>query len=395
MSLFREIRAVTALSVQSIPERLMPSLAILLGVATVVAVFISILAMADSYRQASTEGGRADRAVVLSAEATTEFASNLPRSDAAILGDLPGIRRDVAGQPIVSFEVLSVVPLAHKRTGEDSFVTLRGIGPSALAVRPEIHLVAGRMFRTGTNEVIAGRAVQARIAGIELGDRVDLPQGECVVVGTFASGGDSHESELHMDVSTLSAAIGFPGYHSATVMLESAAAFETFTDALTTNPTLTAIAKRESEHFADASRPVSTALRAIAWFVGAVMTFGAVFGLLNIMYSSVSARQVEIATLRALGFHPLAVVLGVLAETLLLALTGSGFGAAIAWLAFNGDTVSIVDNSMSAQLTYSLQMDAGLVGWGVATAFVIGLLGGWFPAMRASRLPVAQALRGT
>jgi putative ABC transport system permease protein len=394
MSLLKEIRTVTTLSLRGVPERIMPSLVVVLGVATVVAVFISILAMADSYRQASTDGGRTDRAVVLSAEATTESASNLPRNQAAVISDLPGIRRDAAGQPLVSFEIVTVVPLAHKRTGEDSFVTLRGVGGNALAVRPEVRLVSGRMFRSGTNEIIAGRALQTRIAGIETRDRVQLPQCECTVVGTFTSGGDSHESELHMDVATLSAAMDFAGYHSATAMLQNVAAFDTFKDALTTNPTLTASAKRESAHFADASRRVSSILTGIAWLIGGVMTFGAVFGLLNIMYSSVSARQVEIATLRALGFHPIAVVLAVLAETLLLALIGAGLGAAVAWLAFNGDAISVVDNSMSAQLTYSLRMNAGLFGWGVATACVIGLLGGGFPAVRASRLPVAHALRG-
>lgn len=394
MSTLSEIRAVTAINLHSIPQRLMPSLVVILGVATVVAVFVAILAMAASYRQASIEGGRPDRAIILSVGATTESASNVPRDQALTIGDLPGIRRNAEGKSLVSFEILSVVPLAHKQTGEDSFVTLRGVGTNGLAVRPEIKLVAGRLFRSGTNEIIVGRAVQTRIAGIELGDHVQLPHGECTVVGTFTSGGDSHESELHIDAGTLAAAMNFTGYHSATAMLENSAAFEAFKASLTTNPTLTVNAKRETEYFADASQTVSTVLMAIAWIVGGVMTFGAVFGLLNIMYSSVSARQVEIATLRAIGFTPVGVVVSVLAEALLLALVGAGLGAALAWLFFNGNTVSIVDGSMSAQLTYSLRVSAGFIGLGVATACIIGILGGLFPALRASRLPVVQALRG-
>jgi putative ABC transport system permease protein len=394
LSALREIRAVIGMSLLSLPQRLGPSLVIVLGIATVVGVFISVLAMATGYRQASLQSGREDRVMILSTGANTEAASNVSKEAALTLANLPGVRRDATGRPLASFEILAVFQQMDRRSGLDVPVTIRGMDPRDRGLRPEIRLVAGRYFRAGVNEVIAGRGIQQRI-GIKVGDRLDLPQGPCEVVGLFESDGDAHESELHTDGPTLAAATQFMGYHSGTLQLESAAAFETFKQAVTTNPALAVVVKREARYFAEASQAISSALTVIAWFIGGVMTFGAVFGALNIMYSAVSRRGVEIATLRALGFRSSAIVLSVLAEALALALIGAAAGAGAAWLMFNGDSVNTAASGIPSQLTYSLRVTAPLIALGVLAASVIGIIGGLFPALRAARLPVAQALRGT
>ena len=382
------------MSLMSLPQRLGPSLVIVLGIATVVAVFISVLAMATGYRQASTKSGRQDRVVVLSRGANTEASSSVSKEAALTLADLPGIRRDSEGRPLASFEMLAVLPQTDRHTGLDTAVTIRGMDPRARGVRPEVRLVSGRYFRAGLNEIIAGRALQQRL-GIKLGDQLELPQGTCTVVGVFESNGDSHESELHTDGPTLAAPLQFVGYHSGTLLLDNADAFEAFKAAVTTNPTLTIDVKRETQYFTEASKGISKALNAIAWFVGGVMTFGAVFGALNIMYSAVSRRGVEIATLRALGFRSSAIILSVLIEALVLALIGAFIGAGAAWLLFNGSSVSTIASGVPSQMTYSLSVSAPLIALGVVSACAIGIVGGFFPALRASRVPVAQALRGT
>jgi putative ABC transport system permease protein len=272
--------------------------------------------------------------------------------------------------------------------------TLRGVGAEVFALRPEMQLVEGRVFVPAVHEVIVGRAATTRLDGVAIGNQIRLPQGDWTVVGVFESGGDSHESEFLTDADTLISAFSRGDtFSSVTVGLGRPDAFDDFKNALTTNPALSVEVKREPEYFADASRPISRLLTFIAYVIGGIMTLGAVFAALNTMYSAISARAVEIATLRAIGFGASPVVVSVFVEALLLALLGAAIGAWLAWFLFHGSAVSTMTGTSPSQMTYSLVVTPELIGLGIGCACVIGVLGGLFPAVRAARLPVAMAMR--
>jgi putative ABC transport system permease protein len=250
------------------------------------------------------------------------------------------------------------------------------------------------MFKPALHEMVVGRALQRRLAGLEVGKRVALLQGDWTVVGAFESGGDSHESELLTDVETLLSAFQRNVFTSVTVMLDSPSTFDAFKAALTTNPALSVEVKREPDYFSEASRPMANLLKIIASTIGVIMGLGAVFAAINTMYSAVSARSIEIATLRAIGYDGGPVVVSVLVEALLLALLGAVIGATIAWVFFNGNSVSTITGTSPSPVTYTLDVSYRLIGYGIFSACVIGLLGGVLPAARAARLSVAAAIRG-
>ena len=394
MSAMKEAVAVTEMNLRALPTRYGTSLVIVIGIAAVVAVLISVLAMARGFIASAAGAGRAERAIVLGRGAEAESGSGFSRDNATTILGSPGIRKTADGAPMASAEHLAAVTLPNPRTGRDAFVIVRGVGKEAFALRPEIKIVEGRMFKPGLNELIAGRGVQTRLSDVKVGTQVPLPQGDWTVVGIFESNGDSHESEMFTDANTLLAAMRRGEFfNSTTVWLEDEKSYDTFKDSVTTNPTLSVDVKREKQYFEDVSKPVGRLLTVIAYVIGGFMALGAMFGALNTMYSAISARALEIATLRAIGFGAGPVVVSVFVEALLLALAGAAVGAAIAWVFFNGTSVSTASGTNQSQLTFALNVTPGLIAVGVATALAIGVLGGLFPAIRAARRPVAMALR--
>ncbi len=258
-----------------------------------------------------------------------------------------------------------------------------------MTLRPEIHLVSGRMFQPGKFEAIVGRSATAEFNGLAEGTRISLPDGDWTIVGTFEAGGSSKDSTLLTDADTLLASQRSTLYKSVTVKLDSPASFTAFKNALTSNPSLTVDVTRETDYYAQQARQLNILLNLIAGVVGGIMGLGAMFGALNTMYSAVSARTVEIATLRAIGFGGMAVMASVLVEALLLALAGSLIGAGFAWIAFNGN-LHVLGGSV-----ISLAVTPGLVRNGVLFACFLGFVGGFFPALRAARRPIVDALRAT
>jgi putative ABC transport system permease protein len=382
------------MNLRSLPSRYATSLVIIVGIAAVVAVLISVLAMAQGFIGSATRSARPERVMVLGRGADTEAGGGFSRDNATTILNAPGVRKGADGQPVASADHIAFVLVPDERSGRDTFATVRGIGPESFALRPEIKVVAGRVFKSGLNELIAGRALQKQIV-LKIGDKVLLPQGDWTVVGIFESNGDSHESELLTDANTLIAAMRRGEFfNSATVWLEDDAAYAKFKDSVTTNPTLSVDVKREQAYFEQASKPIGRLLTIIAYVIGGFMALGAVFGALNTMYSAISARSVEMATLRAIGFGSGPVIVSVFVEALLLALTGAALGTAIAWLFFNGNAVSTTTGNSPSQLTFSLDVTPSLIAAGIGCALAIGILGGLFPALRAARRPVAIALRG-
>jgi putative ABC transport system permease protein len=283
------------------------------------------------------------------------------------------------------------------RTGDGASVNaaLRGVGRNAFKVRSEMRIVAGRVFEPGVRELIVGRNAQRQFQNIAIGDHIQTRGGSWTVVGVFASNGDLHESELLADAETLMSAEQRSEYQSVLAVLDSPATFGAFKDALTSMPTLAVEVMRETDYFARQSQRLTALLFVIAYIIGGIMALGAMFGALNAMYTAVSTRLKEIATLRAIGFGSGAVVASVLAEALLLAALGGIGGGSLAWLLFNGYTVnsSIGGAARGGQLIFDLTVSPQLLSLGIAWACAIGLVGGLFPAIRAARAPVASALR--
>jgi len=390
--MFKQLVAAISMSLQTLPQRIGASSVIVIGIAGVVAVLVSVLAMGAGFRHTLADSGRADRAIILRGGSDAELNSSLTRADVDIISNAPGLARDSEGKAVLSSELVTVVNIPKIDTGTDANITLRGVGLELTRVRPELKIVDGRMFHPAVRELIAGNGAAKQFRGLTVGSVLHLRNADWTVSGMFTSNGDVHESELLADVDTVGSSIERPGYSSAVALLTSAAAFTRFKDALTSDPQLKVDVQREPDYYAAQSQGLSKAINIVGNTVAVIMAIGAMFGALNSMYSAVAARGLEIATLRAIGFGAVPVLLSVMIEALLLSLLGGVIGAALAWLFFNGHTVSTLGGAF-AQVVFQLTVTRALIITGIAWACAIGLLGGFFPALRAARLPVAEALR--
>ena len=390
MALFREVRAVTGMGLRSIPQRLTSSSVVVIGIAGVVGVLVSVLGMGMSFSEHVTSTGRADRALVLRTGSGVEVSSILEPNEALIIMDKPGVARDAEGKALATRDMIRGINLVRKVDGAPASLTIRGTTLQTFAMRPEIELVAGRMFEPGLRELIVGKSALDEFVGLSVGDTVTLQNSQWTVVGAFVSG-DAFESSLLADVDVVLPEYERPAPSSVTVLLESEGAYEAFADAVTTDPTLRVDVIRERDYYSQQSEQMRGILDAIIYFVGGIMAVGAIFAALNTMYSAVSARGVEIATLRAIGFGSTGVVISVLSEALLLALLGALLGAGVAWLFFGGNRIAM-EGGLGAAV-FELNITPALLVIGVGTACGVGILGGLFPAVRAAVRPVAVALR--
>jgi putative ABC transport system permease protein len=390
MSVLRQILPVIDMNLRNLPRRFVSSCVIVLGVAGVAGVLISVLAMSAGFARATAGTGSPDRALFLASGAPSEATSSIPGDALPNLIDAAGIARDAQGRPIVDAASLAQVQVsAHSGTQHLINLTLRGLSPVAFELRPELHLVSGRTFRPGVHELIVGRTA-AQFAGLEIGSHVSFQKGDWTVVGIFASTQPSLlESELLTDAQTLLSAFQRTWYASVTARLAGPGSLEQLRKAIKADPRLHVDVYRESEYEAQQARGTAAVLGIIGYFIGGMMALGALFGALNTLYAAVSARTLEIAQLRAIGFGALPVVLSVLTEALLLSVTGALLGALIAWLLFNGH---ITSTPLGGERAFAMAVTPGLAVLGILWGCVIGLAGGLLPAIRAGRLPVARAL---
>ena len=390
--MFRQLAALVLMNLQTLPQRRGSSSVIVIGIAGVVAVLVSMLAMSVGFHHTLADTGRADRVVILRGGSDVELNSNLTRAEIDTISNAPGLAKDAQGAALLSNELVTVANIPKIDTGSDSNVTLRGVGAKLSEVRPELRMVEGRLFHPAVRELIVGVGAARQFRGLTTGSVLRLRNADWTITGVFTSGGDIHESELLADVETVGSAVERTGYSSAVGLLTSAAAFDAFHDALVADPRLKVDVRREPEYYAAQSKDLAKTINIVGNTVAIIMAIGAMFGALNSMYSAVAARALEIATLRAIGFGALPVLLSVMIESLALALLGGIIGAALAWLVFNGHSVATLGGAF-AQVVFQLRVTPALLVTGIAWACTIGLLGGFFPALRAARLPVATALR--
>lgn len=388
MNAFVQIWVATKLAFEALPQRRGPALVTVIGVATVVAVMVSILALGSGIRRFIDVTDQPERAVILSAASPSEFAGRFDAAQVAMIGNAPGVRRLPDGRPMV--QPLSAVPvlLIRKADGVPGYGFLRGAGPLLLAMsKSSLHITSGRMYRTGLRELVVGRGEQAIFRGLDLGDKVMIHGAPWTVVGVYEDQGGIDETAMAGDVDMVRSDIGAPTYQSVQALLRSGADFERFRDALMSNPQLNVQVKRLTDYYRGQMGTLMTLFDFVGYFVGGLMAIGAICGAVTTLYAAVDARAREIATLRAIGFSGTAVVASVMLEALALALVGALIGLAIAFLAFNGH--SIITGGVIFAATVSLPIAVA----GAVTAIAIGMIGGLLPAIRAARMVVADALR--
>jgi len=383
--------AAARVGIAGLPQRWGASLVIVVGIAGVVAVLVAMLAMGAGFKATLDRTGSDDTAIVLRGGSQAETNSVITRDQIPLVSALPGIARGADGRPLASPELSQVVNLPSKSDGTDANVQFRGVGPAAWALRPDLKIVEGRKFGGGLRELVVGRGAQQQFRGLEVGRQLKLANQMWTVVGVFAAN-DSHDSELWADVDVLGPAYQRQAFQSVTVKLDGKNGFRQLKAALAADPRLKLDVSTTHDYYAKQSEQLTKLINILGTVIGTIMAIGAVFGALNSMYAAVAGRAREIATMRALGFRGLPVVMSVMLETMLLALAGGAVGAAIAWLLFNGYQVSTLGNNFS-QVVFQFRVSPALLWTGLKWALGIGLVGGLFPALRAARLPVTTALR--
>ncbi|WP_200946688.1 MULTISPECIES: ABC transporter permease [unclassified Roseateles] len=390
-----QTRSVASVGISTLSQRIGSSAVIVVGIAGVVGVLVALLAMAEGYAQTLRNSGSLDTAIVMRGASAAEVTSSLSREDIVLIEQAPGIARNDKGEPVVSAEtvVAANLPVKGAKADEEGSAQVRGVSAAAFAVRPHMKIVEGRMFQPGLRELVVGKGAARQFAGLGVGATLKLGNQPWTVVGVFASG-DAMESELWADANVVNDTYQRgSGRNSATVKLASQAAFKDFKAALEANPQLKVTASTTLDFFAKQSEGMTKMLRIIGMTVGAIMAVGAVFGALNTMFAAVATRAREIATLRAIGFRGLPVVVAVMLETTLLALLGGLIGGAVAWLLFNGFEASTMGAGAVGKLSFNLAVSPALLWEGIKWALAIGFVGGLFPAVRAATLPVTTALR--
>jgi putative ABC transport system permease protein len=393
MRWLREVVAVTLVNLRTVPQRLGSSFVAIVGIAGVVVVLVAVLSIAEGFSAAMREAGSPSRAIVMRSGADAEMTSGLDGPETDVIKQAPGIVRE--GQTAVaSAELFVIIDLPKISTGTPANVPLRGIEPTALEVRNEASIVEGRMLQFGTNEVVVGRSASHQFAGLTLGSAIKAGQVTWSVVGIFESDGSVAETEIWCDARSLQGAYRRGNsFQSVLVRLDTPESFTGFKDWLTANPQVNVGVRRETEYYAAQSATLTNLIRTIGFGIAALMAIGAVFGAILTMYTAVATRAREIATLRALGFNAVAVLVSVLAESLALAALGGAAGGLLAYAGFNGYQTSTINFQTFSQVAFAFRVTPELLVLGLVWSLAMGLIGGLLPAIRAARLPISQALR--
>jgi putative ABC transport system permease protein len=390
---FNQLVTVTAMNLRNLPARLGTSLVAIIGIGGVVAVLVSLLSMGEGFRAALDLSGRDNVAMILRGGSADELSSSFTREEYNVVVQAPGIVRDERGA-VASGELYTIVDLPMRSTGTSANVPFRGVGERAVELRESFRIVAGRMFRPGQNEVIVGRGVFAQFGNVDLGREVQWGSQTWRVVGVFEAGGSVSESEVWTDLVVLRGV--YRRGNSVQIVraqLTSPAALQTVRTALEHDPRINVSVRSEREFYADQSRILLALIKYVGTTIAILMGIGAVFAALNTMYSAVSSRTREIATLRALGFGAAPVVTSVLLESAVLGMLGGVVGGVLVYFGLNGYQASTLNWSSFSQLTFAFTVTPRLLLTGLWYSLLLGLAGGLLPGIRAARLPVTTGLR--
>ena len=383
-----QINEITFMNLRNLPSRFGLSSVIVVGIAGVVAVLVGLLSMAAGFTSALESAGSADRAIVLREATNNELSSSMSMDARRTIGAMEGVAASTG-------ELYLVTAIDKKATGTTANVVIRGVEAESFTIRPEVKIVAGRNFDTGKSEVIAGIKAVDQFANLEVGDEIIMRNQPWTVVGHFEADGSSYEGEMWSDLVSTQAAFRSGGVVSTMrLQLDSPEDAERLDLQLQDDPRFQVSVISEKEHYATQAQDRADIINSFGLGVGAIMAIGAFFAALNTMYSAVSARTVEIATLRALGFGSVPVVISVMIEAVVLALLGGTIGGLLVWFIFDGYTASTLNNVSFSQVAFDFAVTPELLQLGLTWALVLGVIGGLFPAVRAARLPITTALRG-
>ena len=381
-------------NIRSVMQRPVSTAFTALGIALVVAVFVAMLALANGFASALTKTGGDDNILVMRKGADSELSSGISRADMNIISSFPQVATGSDGKPLVSPETYVVmnIPRVGLDTTAIANVVMRGVSQRAFEVRKNIK-ISGRPFGSGQSEVCVGEKLVPRYRNTALGEKLRFAGRDWTVVCHFSAAGSSFESEVWGEAEQFQSAMrGGSSYQSVTLRLKDPAGFEEAKRALVGDQRLQVDAHLESKYYADQSKLLGRMLSFLAIMITSIMSVGAIFGAVNTMYASISSRTPEIAVLLTLGFKPRNVLLSFLAESAVIALAGGVVGCLIA-LPINGVVTSTTNWSSFSEIAFAFRVTPTLLLSGVAFAVVMGVVGGFFPARKASRMPVVQALR--
>ncbi len=388
--MFSQIAAVTSINLRSIPQRWGMSLATILSIALVVGVLLGFLAMANGFRATVNGTGSESIAVLLRSGSQAELNSGFGRDTVRLIETAPGIARDADGAAILSAELYVITDATKRSTGNDASLSLRGVDEMAPRLRENFQMVEGRMFAEGSNEIIVGEGVIREFSGFNLGETIRMGPNEWRVVGVFSTGGSVFDSEIWADVGTVQNLYNRgASYQSIRVRLDGENGLSELQAYAENEPRLDLDVTTEKEFFAQSAGGLSNLIMYLGWPLAIIMAVGALAGAWNAMYASVDSRVREIATLRTLGFSGFAAFVGTLVESLMLAFIGGLVGALITYFVFDGVSASTMGGSFT-QVVFSFAVTIQSVISGVILALVVGLFGGFFPALRASRVPLLE-----
>ncbi len=381
-------------NIRSVKARWTSAIVAVLGIAGTVGVFVAMLSLARGFRATLVSSGDTDNAMIMRAGATSEMTGGIGLDTVKIIQDAPGIARGSDGAPLVTAEVVLIAPIPLISTGTDANVQCRGVAKNVLEIRKKIKMAEGRMFTPGLAEVVVGKNALTSYSGLNVGNTVNLGNVRFKVVGVFDAGGSAFDSEIWADGHLLGPAYNRPDtfFQSATVHLASPDAFQQFKDALTSDPRLNVDVTREIDYYSKQSTRLTSLITILGGLVAGIMAIGAVFGALNTMYSAISERGREIATMRALGFGGPSVVTSFVFEALFISLIGGILGCIVV-LPLNGLTTGAMNMQTFSHMAFAFKITPELLVKGVIFALVMGFIGGLLPAIRAANRPVATALR--
>ena len=392
MSFIRQVLLVTNMNLRSVLERSGSSLVIIVGIAGSVAVMVSLLAMAEGLSSTISSTGEKDRVIILRDGSSSELSSGVAMTELDTVSSSPGIK-SIDGEPMIASELFAIIDLKKKGAESTSNLPIRGVQPASFRIRPEVNVIEGRNLTTGTAEIIVGKGANNQYEGLEIGDQIKVRDSFATVVGIFSSNGDVHESEIWADLATAQGLFRRGASASSMILkLDSPDSFNEVGLFVESYPNLELKVQSESDFYENQSSGADL-IKVFGQVVGYIMAIGAVFAALNTMYSAVSTRLVEIGTLRALGFKGTTVLLALLIEALLLATIGGLLGGAIAYILFNGYTVSTLAGASFSQTAFAFAVTGEIIQQGLTLALLVGFIGGVFPAWNAARRDITEALR--
>lgn len=388
--MFSQIAAVTSINLRSIPQRWGMSLATILSIALVVGVLLGFLAMANGFRATVSGTGSENIAVLLRSGSQAELNSGFGRDTVRLIETAPGVARDAEGNAILSAELYVITDATKRSTGNDASLSLRGVDEMAPRLRENFEIVEGRMFAEGSNEIVVGEGVIREFSGFDLDTTIRMGPNEWRIVGIFSTGGSVFDSEIWADIGTVQNLYNRgASYQSIRVQLDGETGLTELQEYADNEPRLDLDVETEKDFFAQSAGGLSNLIMYLGWPLAIIMAVGALAGAWNAMYASVDSRVREIATLRTLGFSGFAAFVGTLVESLMLAFIGGLVGALITYFVFDGVSASTMGGSFT-QVVFSFAVTIQSVISGVILALMVGLFGGFFPALRASRVPLLE-----